>query len=74
MDGHSHSHYSDKRHSTFLARFKGKVASIGKNGHIGLAASTTKPIEKKPPKHNDVYNPSGVDCNAPYTVTGMVSF
>jgi len=54
MEGHSH--YSEQKHVNFLERFKGKVTKVDKNGHLGVAASTSKPIERVGHKHSEVYN------------------
>ncbi len=44
MEGHSH--FSDYYHAKFLERFKGKISTIDKNGHTGVASNATKPIVK----------------------------
>ena len=35
-----------RRISEFLDRFQGKVSQISKDGHLGVVARTSKPIEK----------------------------
>ncbi len=53
MEGRSH--YSDKQHNTFLARFKGKINMIDKSGHLGIVAASGKPIEKAGSRHPEIY-------------------
>lgn len=55
MEGRSH--YSEKHHTSFIARFKGKIAMMDKSGHFGVAASSNKPIEKSQQRYTEIYKP-----------------
>ena len=59
MEGHSN--YSDKQHQRFLMRFKGKVTAMDKTGHVGLAASSIRPIEKSHRKYEEIYRATTLD-------------
>ncbi len=65
MEGRSH--YSERKHVSFLDRFKGRVSSVGKNGHIGVAAGASTPIQKNVTKYSEVYKCSTFESTAaPY--------
>ncbi len=54
MEGHSH--YSERHHEDFIARFKGRCSSIDRTGHLGVAVSSSRPIEKSQHRYEDVYS------------------
>jgi hypothetical protein len=57
MEGHSH--FSEKKHGAFLERFKGRITTIDKNGHMGVAAKSSKPIERCAQSYLDTYSECG---------------
>ncbi len=56
MEGQSH--FSDYYHAKFLERFKGKISTIGKNGHMGVASSATRPVVKPTQTYAQMYSPA----------------
>jgi len=69
MEGFSH--FSEKKHSDFIDRFKGKINMVNKTGHLGVVASTGKPIEKSVHAYSDVYRSIG--SFTPYLSTDQSS-
>ncbi len=51
-------HYSDYYHSKFLERFKGKISTIDKTGHLGVASNASKPIMKPLQTYSEIYTPA----------------
>ncbi len=72
MEGRSR--YSEKQHSTFLLRFKGRVSMMDKSGHIGVASSTTKPIERGPTCYADLYSSHSTNAGSPSFNGGVLAF
>ena len=68
MEGRSH--YSEHYHSKFLERFKGKLSTIDKSGHIGVAFSASKPIMKTLQTSADIYSSASYYPAASYTQDG----